>query len=229
MLYPNKNTYLKLISLVFVLLIGCKLSNTYIPDERRNYIINEKYSFKDTLFIKNYILYGNADVGTIHNPWKRVELNSDSLIDIFKISISKIESINVCVNKPLFNRVKSDSYRSNPLLKYKKIDRNEIISLARIGLNEISLIPVINFSFYSTRWSGSGQSDTYPRFICHFNIAVFIVKNEEIIYYKQMRYVEKVNSEFYPYEFEDFHIPIPQKHWDGLVREVMKEYIERLE
>ena len=56
-----------------------------------------------------------------------------------------------------------------------------------------------------------------------------MVKNNRVIYYKQMRYVEKVYSKNHSYDFEDFYIPIAQKHWNGLVREVMKEYIERLE
>ena len=220
--------YTLLLSLVFGVVLSCKLSKTYIPDGKRFYKFNDTYSSTDTLFIRNFIMYGNADMGTLHDPWRRVRLNSDSLIHVFKTSISKIEAVNISVNDQIFNRV-NNSYYSNPLLKYKKIDKEMLISFASNDTSVLSLIPVILFSFNASRWSGSGQFDTYPRLICHLNIAVFIVKNQEIIYFKQMRYVEKVDGEYHPYEFEDYHIPIPQEHWDGLVQEVMKEYIERLE
>lgn len=207
--------------------LSCKLSHSYIPDEERFYTFVESYSSLDTLNIENFIMYGSADMGGLHDPWRKVDLNSDSLIQIFKKSISHIKGINLHFNDSLKNK-KNSSHYANPSLQYKKIDKEAIISLASKDNNSTSLIPVIQFAFNASRWSGSGQFDTYPTLICHFNIAIFIVKNQDIIYSKQMRYVEKVDGEFYPYIFEDFYIPIPQLHWDGLVREVMKEYIERM-
>ena len=38
----------------------------------------------------------------------------------------------------------------------------------------------------------------------------------------------KVKRDDHPYEYEDFNIPISKEHWEGLFREVMKEYIKWL-
>ena len=229
MLYPNRKKYLQLMLLIFVLLIGCKFSKTYIPDQRRFYIFDKTYSSLDTVVIENYILYGVEHTKTLYNSWKKVELNSDSLIRIIKESINQIEGINFIFNDSLKNK-KNKSFYLNPRLEYKKTDKEDIILLASEDTNVVSLIPIVLKSFGVTRDPSLGAGEyTYPELICHLSLAVYMVKNNKIIYFKQNRYVEIIHRKKHPYEYEDFFIPITQKHWDGLVREVMKEYIERLE
>ena len=218
-----------LIFLILCLIVGCKLSKTYIPDQKRFYILDETYYNKDTLFIENYILYGVEHTKTLHSSWRKVDTNSDSLIQIFRNSINQIQEINTVFNDSLINKKNEDFYL-NPRLEYKKIDKEDIILLASKDTNTVSLIPVFLTSFGEVRDPSLGAGEyTYPELICHLSLAVFIVKKNQIIYYKKMRYVEIVHRKYHPYDYEDFHIPIAQEHWDGLIRVVMKEYIERLE
>lgn len=219
------------IALFFVIISGCKLSKTYKPDEKRFYVFNNTYSSSDSLYFQNYVLYAIARKGELVAEDTRVRLNSDSLIKVFKNSISQLKEVrmNIDTSTPLLNRVNS-SYFSNPEFRYKLYDKDYIISLANKEKDVISFVPVVGLLYDTFRSASLGAgADTYPMLICHLSIAVFIIKNEEILYYKQMRYVESVDGEFHPYAYHDFNIPIPQEHWDGLVREVMKEYIERLE
>lgn len=59
---------------------------------------------------------------------------------------------------------------------------------------------------------------------CEVTLAVFVVKNRDVLYYKQVRHNEIVKDKDHTHAYEDFFIPISTSTWDEMVRNVMKEY-----
>lgn len=209
----------------FLLLIySCTSKSGYIYKQKRFYHFETSYNINDTLHLSDYILYGLYDQVGLKN-FDIVYLNDDSLFNKFIDSFELLE-LPLNLNNAHNNKI-TESFLKNRYSRYKKIDKDYIKAIAKKQDEKTFIIPIIFKYFKSIRHGGIAGADTYPTFYCHFSLAVFIIKNNKIIYYKQMRHVESVDSEFHPYKFEDFKIPIPQEHWDGLVKEVMREYIER--
>lgn len=221
---------MKLIICFFILFVvySCTNSGYYFGFKER-VELKEKYELEE-IYLNDYIMYGSQYQRTSNPKYGRISLKSDSLFNLFKDAVSNL-GLPVEVNKNNSNRM------SGKFLKYNELDHKYpedkglayIISVVGDTQNKTVMVPLIS-KLYERYWAvNSAGSDTYPYFICRMYFTVFLVRNKEIIYSKQLRYVETIDSEFHDFEFHDFHIPIPQKHWDGLFREVMKEYIQRLE
>jgi hypothetical protein len=215
-----------LILLVFVLVLSsCFSKDGYIYKQRRFYQFDSYYISKDTLFMNEFILYGTNTRHSIKN-YVEVSLNSDSLKTIFDRALTKT-AVPIIFQKSSKN-LGISIFKENPKLKFKKININDLFDIAYNNANNFKLIPVIALNFTTSTGLSTSGADTYPHFLCFLDIAIFVIKNNKLVYFKNMVHMEKVDGEYHPYKYEDFHIPIPQEHWDGLVREVMKEYIERL-
>jgi len=208
-----------------IIIYSCKSKNGYLYEQKGYYNFEPTYNRNDSLYLSDYILYSlHSKSG--HDKFGSVNLNDDSLFNIFKASLKRLD-LPIKYNTVNNNKL-TDEFIRNHFLKYKNIDKEYIKRMTKQLNGKTAVIPIILKLFNKFTNVSSGGADTYPSYICHFSLAVFIIKNNKIIYYKQMRHVESVYGEFHPYKYEDFHIPIPHEHWDGLVREVMKEYIERM-
>jgi len=215
-----------LILLGFVLLFNSCFSKTgYVYKQRRFYHFESYYSNKDTLYMNDFIMYGINTKNSIKN-YIEVNINYDSLINIFKHSLINTDAP-IILEKSRQN-LGISIFKENHMGKFRKINKDDLFEIAKINTNNFKLIPVIRLNFTTSTGLTTSGADTYPHFLCFLDIAIFVIKNNKIVYFKNMTHMESVDGEFHPYKYEDFHIPIPQEHWDGLVREVMKEYMERL-
>jgi hypothetical protein len=223
--YKQNNTCVKyLFSILLLLLIyGCQ-SNGYYFENKRFFEFKHSYSGQDTLLVSDYVFYGINQIDL--NNHEVISLNEDSLVGLFKFSIQNLK-IPLHFSLSTTNKLNED-FERNPALKYKGMKLKTLLLSNNIKNNQTILLPIINFNFNKSHSAHPAGRDPYPHYVCHLTLAVFIVKDEEVIYYKQMSHAEIVDGEFHPYPYEDFNIPISQEKWDGLVREVMKEYIERV-
>lgn len=217
--------FILIIALLFLILCSCT-SNSYYFQNKNNYILQGNYS-NDSLVLRNYILFGTYRRERL--DYEIARLDNDSLFNIFKLSLEELQ-IPIKIddrNINLSNKNIIDKYQS----RYKNLDGEYLKQVVNSTNKKMKvIIPVIKFNYYiDSHLDIAGPNDDY--FICHFSLSIFIVHNNEIVYYKKMRHKESKDMEHYPYSYNSFHlnIPIPQEQWDGLVNEVMKEYIERLE
>ena len=211
--------------LTMVLLFFSCMSNGYNLKQRRFYNFESSYNKTDTMYLSDFIFYNLQDLGGLNN-YREIYLNEDSLFSLFKISINKLDLPLIIADEN--KNLKTTDCIKNPLLKYKKIKKDSLFSIANKNLNKLSLVPIIYLNYTSRTHITISGADPYPHYLCFLNIALFVISDNKVIYFKNMYHVEIVDAEYHPYKFEDFHIPIPQEHWDGLVREVMREYIERM-
>jgi len=177
------------------------------------------------MYLSDYILYNLQILGGLNN-YSEIYLNEDSLFSLFKISINKLDLPLIIADEN--KNLKTPDFINNPLLKYKKINKNSLFSIANNNPNKLSIIPILRQNFTTSTHKTTSGADPYPHYLCSLNIALFVISDNKVIYFKNIFHMESVYAEYHPYKFEDFHIPIPQEHWDGLVREVMREYVERM-
>lgn len=219
---------LDLKNLIYILLAVLFLCSCITYTQKGNVYRNKKhytfevaYSQKDTLHIHDYILHGFAR----NNKHAKIQLNDDSLFNIFKRSITKL-NIPLSFANSHQNAI-NPNFEENKYLVYKKIDFTYLYSLAKNNQNKTILIPIIykNYSWHN----GYGPNDTYPTNRCFLILAIFIIKNDTIVYFKILSLEESIDTEYNrDNKYEDFNIPISQERWDNLVEDVMLEYINRL-
>ena len=216
-----------IIVLYFVLILFLINSCYYIEgcyhQNRKSYMFKESYS-NDTLFVSDYILFGTYRRKRLE--YGVVRMNNDSLFNIFKESVNNAELPIYFDNKErnLSNKNMIESYHSRASdIDIESINRFTTIEFTD-DLKRV-MIPVIKFNFHSDNHCGSPGCDKY--YVTHLSLSIYIIENNELIYYKKIRCVEK--SDFSIPDYYDYYqVPIPKEKWNTVLKKVMKEYTERL-
>ena len=206
----------------FLFFYSCSYNGFYF-ENKRNFQFKESYS-NDTLVINDYILFGTYRRKRL--DYGIVRLNNDSLFTVFKEAINKTELPIYFESKGrnLSNKKIIERYHS----RFKHINLEDIKIYANVkdvGDSKQTIIPVIKYNYHSENDCGAAGCDRY--YITHLSLAIYILENNKVIYYKKMRCVEKSDFSIPDY-YNYYQVPIPPDNWDGLVKEVMKEYINRL-
>jgi hypothetical protein len=213
----QKLFYLSMLFLIF----GCN-SSIYNYTNRKHYTFEKSYKSNDSLLFEKYILFGLSFEGLKN---RKIAIENDSIMNIFIHSINKLGLPIQTSNK--IENIEQLNCTTGKILKYKNINKKCLKESFIQKKYKAYILPIISLSFGKSTHLSTAGADKYPHFVVILDVAIFIIKNDEVYYYKQMSYVESIDSEYHPYKFEDYKIPIPQKHWDGLVKEVMREYLER--
>lgn len=110
--------YIIAILVSFILIYSCKSKSGYLLEQKRYYSFEPTYNKNDTLYLSEYILYGlHSKSG--HNKFGSVNLKDDSLFNIFKTSLKRLDlpikynTVNDNCNKL------TDEFIRNPFLKFK--------------------------------------------------------------------------------------------------------------
>lgn len=205
-----------MIKIVFILLTSLMLQacvhnyGDYLHDEQRHYIYDGVFNMNDTISIGHYQVHSNK--------WQ----DSDSLFNHFRLALINSE-IPIHFSDSIKN-VQINDFRDNRYLHARKIEdaRIKVHAETCINCTDLIMVPIISIRFEATNYASSAGSNIL--YSCRISLSIRLVQNNEIIYFKQLRIVEYGDRENY----QNYNFPIPQEQWDGLVREVMKEYIERL-
>jgi hypothetical protein len=220
--FKKMNRSILVIVVVLLILVVFNSCGVYSHKDRMRYSFLKSYNVSDSLFLNDIICFGLSGEGF---SYRSINVDRDSLSEVFVNSLAKL---NLPVNiTPEKIRIYNKRCINGEYVRKKNIDFECLKKLRRRNNNEYSILPIIELLFSTSYQTGSAGSSAY--YVSLLSISIFIFKNDDVVYYKKMSHPESVDSEFHPYSYTDFNIPIPQKHWDGLVREVMKEYIERLE
>jgi hypothetical protein len=207
--------------LVIVLAISCGLNKRPV-DERQYFLFQENFNDKDTLYIKDFILY-NTSKGRDYRL--NIRMHEDSIFTIIKSALNKL-NLNIEQVEQGHNYA-ALSFFSEEHLTYDHINKSLLFKSASTLPGKYVLFPVL-LIYHERLVNLDATRPGFPKFSCSLSLAIFIVKDDEVVYYKQSRYNKTVKKDDHPYDYEEFIIPVPEERWDGLVREVMKEYIERL-
>jgi len=214
------------------LCVSCSPSVYKITSRSKNEIIKDKYFRNDTVYVKNIILCNNLGFRKLWMDDIKVQSEvSDSIFNFFLNSI-KQQDMPVLILSNIENHCDTILDFIFPF-KTEKIDTKRIKNIAGIMDNEnaIILLPIIHIDNVTQRAvmvSSRGIPDGgYFMRDIFLKIAIYLIKNNEIIYLKSARY-GPVSSETATYD-EEPPKKLEQKHWDNLVRLVMNDYIRRLE
>jgi hypothetical protein len=209
---------------VFSLFIGCS-PNKFKLTNKRHHTAQKQYSQHNKIYIENYILCNNL-ARLFRN--EIVPIEEDSILNIFSEALNQLNLptvINYNVNHC------DSSFHANRRLKIKKIDDEELKKIADTNEDKIVMLPIVyidNISMKHSYVTSSGipGGGTYLR-DSFLKIAIYLIKNNEIVYMKSARF-GPVSSETATY-YEEPPKKLEQEHWDRLVRLVMSDYIKRLE
>ena len=228
----SKFTILHLIILLLIL-IGCVPNNVFYKKSRQAGIVQKNYLKLDTLRIVNYSFYNAKDYQSLTTEIHPFDINKDSIFDVFLSSVNQLELENVKIEAGR-NYIDSLFYNTNRPFKTRNINTNQVLEMAGNKTSKFILVPFIHaynniaFTCYITSGGMAGNNGFY--FITWLDLIVFIVKGEEIIYSRQIRY--KSDQVWADTKSEIEAIPplaaVKQEHWDELVRLAMEDYIKRL-
>lgn len=212
-----------LILSVLLILAGCQhLRLTH----KRDHILNRAYAWSDTLYLNDFVL-----CNTLRNEWNLkkeqefdTQVDLDSVYDIFKSSLKKIE-LPIKISN---GENKCDSiFRSNWRMRVE--DTKQHVHKAKNNeLRSLQLIPVIHATnFYERPYyivGGVPGGGYYVRQTI-LRITIFILDGEEIIYLRSGAYF---SESYRAYNKGNTRTNLTQEHWDNLVELVLRDYVKRL-
>lgn len=216
---------------------GCAFKNTntsrYILGESdfhkriRWGIKHNKNYFKDSLYVNDFVIQSKHSKSTF-SKWEVLEIDADSVKNLFDSSLTQTK-LNVYFNTNGENRV-NEQFLDNTYMKPRKVNRDTILFYSKDNSKDYTvLFPIVSFSSDSFSTSAFGFSGVVPgesMYHIRLTLTIYLIKNGEIIYIGQVRtsHVHQINDRYN----EDNKQKIPLERWDGLVKEAMDEYIERL-
>lgn len=210
--------------IILFLITGC--SKTPFFEKNRKYHKTKKKYNVEILHIDHYVMQSIFSPGTIIENTVE-DLNEDSVFNIFSSSLSNLD-LSITYNGTLDN-IADKKFHDNPYMKYKKIDINRILTMCNGKRDQLIMFPIISYiNFYSKPFSISGSSNivTFEKiYNTSLSISIFLIKNEEIIYFKSMF----IKESHYMNEEITEHYRFSKDRWDELVRLVMLDYMERLQ
>ena len=210
-----------LIVLFFLLVNSCSYNTNFMGQKLHAYV-GDHYYADQTLYIKDFIIYSS----TVSRDYRlKVESKGDSLFAIFKTGLDQLD-LNLRYIEDGRNYAQL-SFFTDEHLTYEKINKSLIFKSASQFPDKTIVFPVI-LNFYKIFQDFDMSSNYYPKLAYYLAVAVIVVKNKKVLYFKQTRHLEFVSQKNHLHKYEDFHFPIPQEKWNSLVLEVMRDYVERL-
>lgn len=207
-----------MVSIAVALLAACK-SEGFTRQEMSHFQYNEEYDSYDSLYFSDYIIYAIAEEPRLRY---KIKVNSDSLLGILQKSMNEL---NIPIKyKGNGNNYAHWSYFTDRYLDYETVNTSLLFKSAHRFTDRTIVFPVLQM-YYRQVTNFDHNVTVYPKYYCYVSLGIFMVKNSRIVYYKQSRHYELVDKEHHPFEFEDFHIPIPHKAWLNLVSTAFSEYI----
>ncbi|WP_114752798.1 hypothetical protein [Pleomorphovibrio marinus] len=227
-----RNLFILPLLLISLLFLGCAPNNVFHKKSRGKWVTKKSYTTTDTLVVRNYGLYNSINEVLLTPNKKPLFVNKDSLLMVFKKSIYKIDFNLIDINLSK-NLIDSSLYRQQAV-RIGHIDDTYIRTLADSIIGNVKLIPIIyahNQYSFVTSFSGVGNfSSKGWYFITYLSLFVFVIKEDEIVYSRHIRY--KSDQVWADSREEILAVPplaaVKQEHWDELVRLAMEDYIKRL-
>ena len=207
--------------LALLLAVSCGLNKRPV-DEKQFFRFLESYNSQDTLYLKDYIVY-NTSKGRDYRL--NIRMHEDSLFTILKSALNNL-NINIQQVEQGHNYANL-SFFSDEYLTYENINKSLLFKSASHFPDKYVLFPVL-LLYHERLVNLDATRPGFPKFSCSLSLALLIVKDGEVVYYKQARYNETVKRDDHPFDYEDFNIPIPEERWDELVKGAMQPYIDRL-
>ena len=228
------------ILLLFLVLTGC----TYRYHGRIHHIVKKKYE-PETLYIPNYIfcvgLYRESlsmwEIGKLPKHDDEIDFHNyfdtDSIFKSFLFTLDRMKiPVNIKLNS-LNTNYCDETFLKRRKTRFKDYQLERILEIIGDTQGKTILFPVIFLeNRYRSKASGKiiggevmGGGGLYIKQFL-LNILVLVVQDNEIVYMRAGHYF---GDTYYTGNKQNPTLFLEQKHWDRLVKLVMKDYIKRLE
>lgn len=186
------------------------------------YVSQKKYSLKDQVIIKHYLIESRSSLGDQDYEFDVVDY--DSIFNLFKESV-KLVDLNF-IFKEGENQVYTEHFQIGKL-RFEDIDKSKLIALGEEDTENLVLIPVIsiknNYKNTHGQYKDISESDflSSPLFL-----TIYLLHENKIIYAS--------SSYTAPQSSNPYHNPVPtnkihtQEDWEIITKKVFRKYLKRL-
>lgn len=195
-----------------------------------NYLSEEIELADDTIFVQNFFLCKRHTYGFFDLAGRQVKIDTDSAWSFFRTALEK-QPIQVIFEEG--GQAYCDSLLAvNRRLKRSEIDLDWVKEWGQVQADEkLRVVPIVLVEYlfrnyvYGTPagFDGGGMIRDIG-----LKTQLYLFRGEELIFAKGMVYISDTEL----LQYQDFEAPVTtleQKHWDELIRLVMKPYVKQLE
>jgi hypothetical protein len=220
------------IVLLLAFSVSCTPNKHFFKKSRGKWVTKKSYNAQDVLVLNNYGIYNSINEELLIPNKEPFPVNKDSLLLVFDKSLNRIGLKNISIEYT--NNIIDSALYLQTAVRIRHFDEIYIDSLAESSPGKIKIVPVVyahnQYTFAASFSSGGLFSSNGWFFVTYLSLFVFVIKEDEIIYSRQIQFASDqvwANS-----KNEILAVPplaaVRQEHWDELVRLAMKDYIKRM-
>ena len=187
------------------------------------YVSQKKYSLKDQVIVKHYLIESRSSLGDQDYEFDLVDY--DSIFNVFKECV-KLVDLNF-IFKEGENQVYTDNFQFGKL-RFEDIDKSKLIALGEEDADNLVLIPVISIRNDYANRDGVYKDISESSFLsAPIFLTIYLIENNEIVYASQSYTVPQAST-------THLNKPVPtnkihtQEDWEIIIKKVFRKYLKRL-
>jgi hypothetical protein len=189
----------------------------------------EEYYTNDTLHIQNYIYYRDS---IFQGKWLDDKVSyryEDSMMAQFKNALQKVP-LNIKWHQPMLNVCDTIIPNLGLSIRAKRIPDHLILDKIDADSHKTIFFPVIQTKIQRGYSVGGGYSFSYVNWggADNFNVIIYIIKNNRIIYKRAVRCVAMHKEDEKFHGIDKYTTRMRPEFWDTAVQMVMEDYIKRI-
>lgn len=222
-----RNYPLLLLILAFAL-TSCKPIFFQFENRKKAKLIEEYYT-NDTLHIQNYIYYRDS---IFQGKWLDDKVSfryEDSMMTQFKNVLQKVP-LNIKWHQPMLNVCDTIIPNLGLELRPRRIPDSLILNKINADSTKTILFPVVRTLIARDYTVNGGYSFSYVNWggADNFNVIIYIIKNNRIIYKRAVRCVAMHKEDEKFYGIDKYTTRMRPEFWDTAVQMVMEDYMKRI-
>lgn len=218
---------LSLLLLVFAL-TSCKPISFQFENRKKAKTIEEFYT-NDTLHIQNYIYYRDSVFQLNWHEGKVTNRYEDSMMTQFNNALQKVP-LNIKWHQPMLNVCDTIIPNLGLELRPRRIPDSLILNKINADSTKTILFPVVRTLIARDYTVNGGYSFSYVNWggADNFNVIIYIIKNNRIIYKRAVRCVAMHKEDEKFYGIDKYTTRMRPEFWDTAVQMVMEDYMKRI-
>jgi hypothetical protein len=223
-----------------LLLCACAYQDGFLAFPKHRFVFLKHYNSKDTLIVKDYLVFGmrsrlpgedpdksfpwGCDGDSVFNVFKKYLIASNIPMRFETGGVNRVDDTTSIFS--VFPRIFKPGVFGDGVIKRRHF--KDVAALTKGYPGQLVLVPAVRVQHHIEYGTvGSRYSGLY--FILNLAFSVFIFKDMELVYYKSLSHSNDFAGTYQVTEYNVCEVPIRENIIERIVKQAMIDYVKRMQ